>query len=73
MRTQRTVRTMGLLAPLPAAARTTGSTAQECPASLEAILLERGYAQVELSENTAKQVEARLEGEPMTWIVDTLT
>jgi predicted aspartyl protease len=47
--------------------------AQECPSSLPEFLQEKGYAEVELSENTTKhfEVEAVLNGESLLLIVDT--
>jgi predicted aspartyl protease len=49
------------------------AVAEDCAASLQAFLLERGYAEIELSENTAKQfeVEAVLQGKPLLLLVDT--
>ena len=47
--------------------------AEECPDSLSGFLQRRGFVEVELSENTAKQfeVEAEINGEPLLLIVDT--
>lgn len=47
--------------------------AEECPDSLSDFLQDRGFVEVELSENTAKQfeVEAEINGERFLLIVDT--
>jgi len=51
----------------------TPAVAEECPDALSGFLEGRGFVEVELSENTAKQfeVEAEINGEPLLLIVDT--
>ena len=51
----------------------TPASAEECPDSLSDFLVGRGFVEVELSENTAKQfeVEAELNGETVLLIIDT--
>jgi predicted aspartyl protease len=52
---------------------TTPLRAEPCPDSLSAFLADRGFVEIELSENTAKQfeVEAELNGEILLLILDT--